>query len=91
MSVKASKLPPEETLMDCSLRFIAYLRNEYTRKYHLSPQFVKIPIWLYEMFKSHRSYISFNPYLKGETVEMVMGCKVCPTVSIKAITEIEVF
>ena len=87
----------EEDVMRDAMHLIRHLRIEYLYKYHTEPQFVKIPVWLYNLFvNDYESRISEYPPpdLRGcpleRKVAKLRGLTVCPTISISGITEIEV-
>ena len=66
---------------------------EYMEKYHKSPNYLKVPLFVYEIMKEqYRELLTSNlsTNYKNE-VETFRGMILCPTVSIERVEEIEVF
>ena len=52
----------EEDVMRDARHLIGHLRTEYLCKYHTEPRFVKIPVWLNNLFvKDYESRLSVYP------------------------------
>lgn len=71
--------------------YIEQLGKEYVLKHGISPNYVKIPMYVYYAFEAVKKMIC--AYVGDDDVEVkkVAGLTVCPTVSIEKIEEIEVF
>ena len=61
---------------------------KFREKHNEHPNFIKIPLWCYELLKDEirsrfgGSVIRYNKYC---------NCRMCPTITIQLIDEIEVF
>ncbi len=79
---------------DIILRSIETLINDFMHKYDERPRFIKVPLWVERTLKDYASELltNFN-YSDLEEKEQftVLGLKMCGTITIKTIEEIEVF
>lgn len=69
------------------------LKGEYISKYHKNPKYIKMPEWcLHEINIAIQEQYTYSiPNFDESTEPKFMGMRVCETVSIKTIGEIEVF
>ena len=74
-------------------QFIKSLIVEYKFKYHTSPHFVKIPLWLFSEInkEAQRFRETFDLIDDFPSRNFLLGLTPCPTVSIDKIEQIEVF
>ena len=61
---------------------------EYMEKYHVKPQFIKLPMWIYEIILKYHDFVLVDRYTQKETV---CGLEICPTICIENPCDIEVF
>ncbi len=69
---------------ECTIKFVAAKQIEFISKYHLYPNFVKMPEWVVSVLKE-------NSVIQSCCATRFRGLIVCPTPSIETISEIEVF
>lgn len=62
----------------------------YISKYHNYPKYIKIPLWIFECLKQTTCEVDFKIDYKKEEFTL-FNLKVCETVSIEKVEEIEVF
>lgn len=79
---------------DIILRHIECLITGFQHKYDERPRYIKAPIWVLIKLKEYAQELltNFN-YNNLEEKEdfTVYGLKICPTITIKRLDEIEVF
>ena len=65
----------------------------YIKKHLESPNFLKVPLWVYENMKIERVKLTTKNIRIDYQKELVTyrGLVICPTISIEYIDEIEVF
>lgn len=68
---------------------VEHLIVKYRKEYGDRPKFIKIPIYVYDCMKFGWGIYTDN--LQSDSPEVLCGLRVCPTVSIQSIDEIEVF
>ena len=61
---------------------------EYMEKYHVKPQFIKLPMWIYKIIFKYPGFVRVDRYTQNKTV---YGLALCPTISIEESSDIEVF
>lgn len=69
-------------------------RSKHLEKHMKGPNYIKMPIWCFEILKTYSNYIlmpSISMIDIGKTQPKFMGMLVCETQAIKEIEEIEVF
>lgn len=60
----------------------------FEREYKCRPKYIKLPEWIYkEILRLKNSWI----VVKKQSGETLFGLKVCPTVSIERLEDIDVF
>lgn len=71
--------------------YIERLGEEYELRYGTSPNYVKIPMYVYYAFEAVKKMICAYAGDNDSEVKKVAGLAVCPTISITSIEQIEVF
>ena len=66
------------------------LHDKFYETYHVNPKYVKIPDWLFTELINERDELDFSNNF-NPCVSTFMGLKVCPTVEIHTLYDIEVF
>ena len=82
------------TDVDIILRTIETLITDFMHKYDERPRYVKIPLWALRDLKDYAKELltNFNfKELEEKEDFTVFGLKVCETITIKSVDEIEVF
>lgn len=72
---------------------VSNLKWTYYIKYHQEPRFIKLPIWVYLLLRqyTHQLIGYYEIVDEGKTIPTYMGLKICDTISIDNIKDIEVF
>ena len=79
----------DRTISLITLRDIVDQRcYEYMEKYHVMPQFIKLPMWIYKNILKYHDFVLVDRYTQKETV---CGLALCPTICIENPCDIEVF
>lgn len=68
---------------------IRNLRDDYEYKYHSAPRYLKIPEYMAYALQAACTSMKYSDC--GFNIEYCCGLIICPTTSIKTISEIEVF
>lgn len=80
----------EYNISHTALRSTIYQKiTEFRTKYKVHPQFMKIPVWVYQYVKVLPDCICIDG--GGATQETFFGLVLCPTISIENLDDIEVF
>ena len=68
---------------------IRELRQQFYEKYHVPPNYIKIPDWIFTELKNERDKVLPQVNISG--IETFMGLQLCPTVEAYSLDDIEVF
>lgn len=64
---------------------------KFVVEYNIYPRFIKVPLWLYQIMKNEMEKTELFKTNYVEKLETYRNLKLCPTVEIKDLKEIEVF
>lgn len=92
--VKGNILGEEHTLnVEKLIDIVSDLKWKYYELYNQEPRFIKVPIWVYVLLRHYTmQLIGYSEIIEeSETIPTYMGLKICDTISIDKIEDIEVF
>ena len=91
MKEKINKRTTKDSIEYLELQCIVNNRiHDYISKYHNYPKYIKLPLWIFECLKQTMCEVDLKiDYKTGEIT--FFNLKVCETVSIEKLEEIEVF
>jgi hypothetical protein len=91
MKEKINKKTIKDSIEYSELQCIVNNRiHDYVSKYHSYPKYIKLPLWIFDGLKEIMCEIDLKMDYKTEEFTF-FNLKVCETVSIEKIEEIEVF
>lgn len=91
MKEKINKRIIKDSIEHLELHCIVNNRiHDYVSKYHSYPKYIKLPLWIFDCLKQTMCEVDLKiDYKTGEFT--FFNLKVCETVSIEKVEEIEVF
>ena len=91
MKEKINKRTTKDCIEYLELQCIVNNRiHEYVAKYHNYPKYIKLPLWIFECLKQTMCEVDLKIDYKTEEFTF-FNLKVCETISIEKVEEIEVF
>lgn len=91
MEEKINKRTTKDSIEYLGLHCIVNNRiHDYVAKYHSYPKYIKLPLWIFDCLKITMCEVDLKIDYKTEEFTF-FNLKVCETVSIEKVEEIEVF
>ena len=91
MKEKINKRTTKDSIEYLELQCIVNNRiHDYVAKYHKYPKYIKLPLWIFECLKQTMCEVDLKIDYKTEEFTF-FNLKVCETISIEKVEEIEVF